>query len=224
MEQQQKEQIPYLYVREIPNKPPPPYTPPTTQVQNVTNILPQNPRQAELIVGNISSMLYKAFKNDQLKLVTAPKDMKSFPPKSKVDKNCYQFMFDLSKELALHHYAQFREDVKPQWRKVNKRPLVRSRPFDEEQLTKYLCENVKDLLNFEKSSGKKDNLVTKWSRKKKDHVDDLLVLESQAEEATWTNYDEDEVIVKNDITDDIMNVLLVETVRVVGEALKRKYC
>lgn len=168
--------------------------------------------------------MYKAFKNNQLKLVVAPKDTKSFLSKSKIDKNCYQFIFDLSKELALHHYAQFREDVKPSWRKVNKRPLVRNRPFDERQLTKYLCEKVKDLLNFEKSLGKKDNLMTKWSRKKKDHVDDLLVLESQMEETTWTNYDEDEVIVKNDITDDILNMLLVETVHVVGEALKRKYC
>ncbi|KAK9752933.1 hypothetical protein QE152_g3792 [Popillia japonica] len=79
---------------------------------------------------------------------------------------------------------------------VKKKSLAKQKPFDTDELKAYLFKKTKEILEFEKVIFK-EKMITKWSRKKRDHVDEILVIESQTEESEWTNYDDDEVIVKD---------------------------
>lgn len=50
----------------------------------------------------------------------------------------------------------------------------------------------------------------------------VLVKELQAEEANWTNYDEDEAAVKTKVASEILDTLLSETVTLMSSILVRK--
>lgn len=67
-----------------------------------------------------------------------------------------------------------------------------------------------------------EKAIQKWSGKKRDHVDEILLRECQEEASEWTNYDVDELIVKNGLTNDIMNMLLIETGHVLQTALDKR--
>merc|ERR1719333_1356134 len=57
----------------------------------------------------------------------------------------------------------------------------------------------------------KENLLVRWAGKKRDRVDEILVRELQEEEAVWVNYSKDEVVVKDQMTDTILNSLVQDT-------------
>lgn len=210
-----------MYMREIPNKPPPPYTPPGNLVH--TTVLPSSVEQLHSITSNISEKLYKAYEdggsienaisniNEEIILLT----------RLNVERECYEFLFDLCREFAIDHYRQFTNRTGPSWTVVNKKSLAKRKAFDRSDLKAYLFKKTKEVLGFEKVVFK-EKMITKWSRKKRDHVDEILVIESQAEESEWTNYDDDEVIVKNELTNDIMNMLLGETANVISMIFKKK--
>lgn len=64
--------------------------------------------------------------------------------------------------------------------------------------------------HYEKRAGK-ENLVVRWSQKRRDRVDQILVRELHSEETSWTDYSADEVIVKNQMADNILDGLLADT-------------
>lgn len=122
----------------------------------------------------------------------------------------------------MEHYEKFKIDKGPSWIKVvNKQKLSLNTPFNKTELEKYLNQKLKNLFGYEKVE-RRENAIIRWSRKKRDHVDEILVLESQAEETEWTNYDKDELLVKNDVTNEIMNMLLSETADLFSSILKKK--
>ncbi|KRT85104.1 hypothetical protein AMK59_700 [Oryctes borbonicus] len=221
LEQQQKEHIPYIYMREIPNKPPPPYTPPSSQI-HVTSVLASSVEQLQSMISIITDTLFKAYESVNLES-TSPNTSEELKllSRTNVDKECYEFVFDLCKEFAIEHYKQFVEQTGPSWMVVNQKLLIKQKPFDKDELNAYLFKKTKEILGFEKVVFK-EKMITKWSRKKRDHVDEILVIESQAEESEWTNYDDDEMIVKNELTNDIMNMLLTETANVISKILNKK--
>ncbi|KAK5642799.1 hypothetical protein RI129_008966 [Pyrocoelia pectoralis] len=225
IQQQQKEHLPYLYVREIPNKPPPPYTPPTTkqQAQIKDSILPISEKQIDVITKATSEILHKAFKENNLRNVTLSENSKKILDlKSNVDANCYEFLFDLSKEMAIEHYKQFEAETGPSWMHLHKRTkLAIGKPFDQRGLDRLINKKIKQVLGFEIVKVV-ENKKHKWSGKKRDHVDELLVVECQAEEAEWTNYNRDELIVKDELTKEILNMLLSETGQALNNVLKKK--
>lgn len=222
LEQQQKEQIPFLFVREIPNKPPPPYKPPvSTPTLLVPSVLPASSDQVSTITHHIANILYNAHVQDKL-------DSASFNDKQchifddTVDFSCVKFLFDICKELATEHYGLFRTEQGPSWMHLTKKAkLCVNSPLDKNELEIYLNKKVKELFAFEKVE-RRENAIIKWSRKKRDHVDEILVLECQDEEAEWTNYDKDELYVKNEVTNEIMNMLLSDTAEVLSKIFKKR--
>ena len=63
----------------------------------------------------------------------------------------------------------------------------------------------------------KENLLVRWAGKKRDRVDEILVRELQEEEAVWVNYGEDEVEVKEQMADILLEELISDTARVFAE-------
>ncbi|XP_033728999.1 centrosome-associated protein 350-like isoform X2 [Pecten maximus] len=63
----------------------------------------------------------------------------------------------------------------------------------------------------------------RWSvRKKKDHVDNILVEELREEEPDWVNYDDDETAVKMQLTEAIFETLLTDTVQTMNKIYRKK--
>jgi hypothetical protein len=63
----------------------------------------------------------------------------------------------------------------------------------------------------------------RWSQKRRDRVDQILVRELHSEESAWTDYSEDEATVKDQLTDNIMDLLINDTVNVFLKIFEKKY-
>jgi hypothetical protein len=85
-----------------------------------------------------------------------------------------------------------------------------SLPSSESVLITQILKEVNVAFHHEKRAGK-ENLVVRWSQKRRDRVDQILVRELHSEEASWTDYSADEVIVKNQMADSILEGLLADT-------------
>ena len=67
----------------------------------------------------------------------------------------------------------------------------------------------------------RENLLVSWAGKKRDRVDEILVRELQEEEVIWTNYNEDEVIVKDQMADTLLEDLISDTTLVFEKIYKK---
>ena len=67
----------------------------------------------------------------------------------------------------------------------------------------------------------RENLLVSWAGKKRDRVDEILVRELQEEEALWTNYNEDEVLVKDQMTEQMLDFLISDTAMVFANIYKK---
>ena len=67
----------------------------------------------------------------------------------------------------------------------------------------------------------RENLLVSWAGKKRDRVDEILVRELQEEEALWTNYNEDEALVKDQMTDQMLDFLISDTAMVFANIYKK---
>lgn len=187
------------------------------------SILPSSIEQVECMAETFSEVLYNAHENNQLFDLKFPEALINNISDKNITKACYELIFDVCKEIAQDHFKQFEIEPGPAWFKLNKKAslLFQTQP-NRNCLEKILKEKLKEILAFKKIECKQN--IFKWNHKKRDHVDELLILESKAEESEWTNYDYDELLVKNDITNDIMNILLNETAHMMSKILSKKTC
>ncbi|GLV42783.1 hypothetical protein CBL_03523 [Carabus blaptoides fortunei] len=213
--ERQQQDLPYMFMREIPNKPPPPYKPP--EFPAVTSVIPARADQVTKYVDQAASVLYSASVNGTL----ADQPLVKLNVADQM--NSKRFVFDLCRELALDLYKPTCDLNVPSWKRPKNtfNALVCKKPVNKDDLTRIMKKKVLQLFNFEPVL-RKDSLIVRWSRKKRDHVDEILVLESQSEEADWTNYDVDEQTIKDNLTSDILNSLISETAQVMNDIMNKK--
>ena len=135
-----------------------------------------------------------------------------------------KLLFDLTGELLKEIYKNDLTEDPPPWQKPKQRRQKYFRgaspPNEVGTLTPIVQEAVIDMLGLN-GSRKLDR--NKWNiRKKKDHVDNILVQELREEEPEWVNYDDDEVAVKMQLTDNIFETLLTDTVHVMSRIYQKK--
>lgn len=214
--------MPYMYLREIPNKPPPPYTPPSSLSSTTTSVaVIPTVEEIDEITKYSAKILYKAYLSNNLENISISDKTLSLIAKD-IPKDKYKFVFDLCKDISKEHYKQFNIEKCPSWMQVCKKPqLIVRKPFEASELEKHMSKKLREVFAYEKLH-RRENSIIKWSRKKRDHVDEILVIESQAEEDQWINYEKDELLVINQITNDIMNSLLKETEDVFNEILSKR--
>lgn len=212
--EQAQENIPsYYYVREIPNKPPPPYTPPQAQ--------PTRQEDIETLTSIAVHSLLAAWRRGEDITMLQPTEQYSA---KHVGCQVYKkFMFDLVKQIFFDVTVKDsgeKESSPWEQRGCRIRHLVLPKLTDD-SLKSFILRKVRVLFGFELSS-MKENLIIQWSRKKRDRVDELLMRESQEEEQEWIDYSKYEVGIKNDVALNIFKGLLEETSLVVSKALQRK--
>lgn len=212
----EQETIPFAFVREIPNKPPPPYKPPDFPLAHVvTSIIPTKPEKAKELISKAHDLVFSAYMRGDLAKVEY-KSLKD--PKE----DQQRFVFDLCKEVALNVCKPKVENKIPSWktRRYGVHSFVKKRSMDNDDLLGVLNKKILQLLNFEPSQ-RNDSLITRWCLKKRDHVDEILVLETQTEEPDWTNYEEDEDVIKENLTQSILNMLLDNTAKNISKIMNK---
>ncbi|XP_024940681.1 centrosome-associated protein 350 isoform X2 [Cephus cinctus] len=228
------EEVSY-YVREIPNKPPPPYTPPgggrspTLQVSpSPPAVVPTNIEELTAITEKATAIIFKAKQSGQdimnLEAATEIFELsKEDNETAKKDRKIYNaFLFDLCKETIAEVYRSEYEKPGPSWSKLNAKTKVTIKiPKTVDELNEYVNKEVATLFGF-KTKLQRENMVMRWSRKRRDRVDELLAREAQAEEDEWTKFHRDELTVKNELTVAILDSLILETANVIKSAYIKK--
>jgi len=229
------EEVSY-YVREIPNKPPPPYTPPgdnrlSTSLGSpspVIAVIPSNIEELTSFTEKVTALIYNAkLAGEDIADLEAPAEIYELTKDKneivKRDRRIYNtFLFDLCKETIVEVYQAEYEKPGPSWTK----PTVKTKPMRKipktvEELIEYVNKEVATLFGF-KTKLQRENMVMRWSRKRRDRVDELLAREAQAEEDEWTKFHHDELTVKNGLTVAILDTLVMETTNVVKVAYDAK--
>ncbi|CAK9805451.1 Centrosome-associated protein 350 [Anthophora plagiata] len=230
------EEVSY-YVREIPNKPPPPYTPPGGGARISTSlgspspppaVIPSNIEELTAFTDKATAIIFKAKEaGEDIMSLEAPPEIYELTKENdetvKKDRRIYNtFLFDLCKETIAEVYQAEYEKPGPSWTKPNvkTKPIMKV-PRNIEELNAYVNKEVATLFGF-KTRLQRENMVMRWSRKRRDRVDELLAREAQAEEDEWTKFHHDELAVKNGLTVTILDTLLMETVNVVKVAYAKK--
>lgn len=223
-------------MREIPNKPPPPYTPPgggrlsTPQVSPTLPpaVVPSNVEELTAFTEKATELILNAKNSGQdITCLEAPPEIfqmsKDNNESSKQDRRIYNtFLFDLCKETIAELYRTEYEKPGPSWTKPNvKTKTAMKIPKTIEELNNYVSKEVATLFGF-KTKLQRENMVMRWSRKRRDRVDELLAREAQAEEDEWTKFHHDELAVKNELTVAILDTLILETTNSVKAVYAKK--
>lgn len=227
------EEVSY-YVREIPNKPPPPYTPPGDgrlsaslgSPSLVTAVIPSNVEELTSFTEKATTLIYNAkLAGEDIASLEAPPEIYELIKDKSEKRDCRiynTFLFDLCKETIVEVYRAEYEKPGPSWTKPNVKikPTMKI-PKNVEELIEYVNKEVATLFGF-KTKLQRENMVMRWSRKRRDRVDELLAREAQAEEDEWTKFHHDELAVKNGLTVAILDTLVMETANVMKMAYGKK--
>ncbi|XP_071522908.1 uncharacterized protein [Panulirus ornatus] len=133
-------------------------------------------------------------------------------------------LFCLTRELVSKVYQLQHAPLPPPWVKQPYPPtrmLFILHTKSKAALYSYVEDQSKVLFGW-KPSSEKESLMVRWAWKYRDLVDQILVKEVQAEESSWTHYDEDEAAVKAQVASEILDTLIAETVTLVVSILARK--
>ncbi|XP_051170033.1 protein PFC0760c-like [Leptopilina boulardi] len=224
-----------FYVREIPNKPPPPYTPPSSGKLSSSKsspspppaVIPTNADDLTVFIERATSIIFKAKENGEniMNLEAPPEiwELRKDNDSLKKDRRIYNtFLFDLCKETIAEVYCVNDDKPGPSWTRPNVKTKTAIKvPKSLDELTDYVNKEVATLFGF-KTKLQRENMVMRWSRKRRDRVDELLAREAQAEEEEWTKFHYDELAVKNELTVAILDSIILETVNVVKTAFTKK--
>ena len=228
----------------IPDRPPPPYTAPTppTPVKPAAAppppkpVVPNSKEQVLWIVNTFVEVLYNAKKEGQeveeiafepsllcgniLSKLTS--DLENEMDSSAVEQ-FLNMIWELTVDKVLVCYEHETLTQPPPW--LPPLPLDKLNflaPGSLEDLkTRVAHEVVKDLKLAPRVS--REALMVRWSGKKRDRVDEILVRELQEEEALWTDYINEEAVVKQQMGDALLELLITDTANTFSAIFKRKH-
>ncbi|XP_055544429.1 uncharacterized protein LOC129729694 [Wyeomyia smithii] len=218
--------------REIPNKPPPPYIPPANG-SPLALIFPSEPRIDELIESRTQDLFQSETPQEKLR--------------SDHVTNIYEkLILDMCKEL----YADLRPpspDVSFRTVEHDKRPLAFYNPpnsllcmqdhmkrkvkriLNEESLLQHQQQQQNlhhcpmPFLMFNGGNGAVGGIGGGSAKRKRDQVDEILAQEMFDEESRWTNFDREEIEVKERIVGELTKMLVAEAVRDMEAAWLEKF-
>ncbi|XP_069686674.1 centrosome-associated protein 350-like [Periplaneta americana] len=243
--EQAQEQLPCFYFREIPDKPPPPYTPPDQTSRNCaastvgvahrenaenSHFIPSSAKELTSLTLEVTNYLHNVLAcSGDLEQVEAPPEFyedNAFTHLSDI-RQCSRrifkkLVFDLIRDIVKEVYSWESERPCAPWEwSAFSHKRRKSPPKSKEMLQEMVQKQVITFFGYTPKTYK-ERIEIRWSRKKRDYVDEILMKESRERESTWNNYDEDEVIVKNEITLGILDSLIGETVQIVSNIRKAK--
>ncbi|XP_049884950.1 uncharacterized protein LOC126379957 isoform X2 [Pectinophora gossypiella] len=178
----EQQQCQLLVVREIPDKPPPPYTPPAE---------PRVAAPPRKFLGD-DSVEEKVYRHltDSVSVSVEPTDAYAL------------FLQDFCKESVAKHKADLSD--RP-WDACNLLP--QKPPLNTDKLVKKTAADLKEVL-----AGASPTIVSGVGARRSDHIDDILFAEWRRCEPEWTTLHSDEAQVKSQIFEGIFQKILTETI------------
>lgn len=203
--------IPYVFLREIPNKPPPPYVPPahgSAILQAITTIFPSEDRLKELVFRKISEL----FTNLPTQQIQSKQHLITSMRRSNHITNIYErIIVDICFE-CLTKYS-FLEQTQFSVKLSNcKYPLAFFNPPNRLSCTQeFVYNQVKSLFGIDKVCQLPKPMVC--IKRKRDFVDEILVQEMIEDDSIWTNFEEEKKEVLDKVSIEILNFLINEAVQ-----------
>ncbi|KAJ8737119.1 hypothetical protein PYW07_000390 [Mythimna separata] len=188
----EQQQCRLLVVREIPDKPPPPYTPPT-EIRT-----PKPPR----MFSPDENLLEKVERH-----ITCPESSSEEPAEA----FCV-FVRDYCQE-SLERFKQEQSDMP--WDACNLLP--QKPPVEVQEMVEKTATELKDVLTTITPAA-----VSGVSSRRSDHIDDILFDEWRRCEPEWTALHTDEAIVKNQIFESIFQKILNNTIEEYKKSVQRE--
>ena len=208
---EQQVQVPYVFFREIPNKPPPPYIPPANG-SPLALIFPTNERVEELVT-QIVAELYESYSSNTIFAFRSDESITNVYEKLIIDL-CHEYFDELKPP---------KKDVSFKTVKVDKRPLAFYNPPDDLTcMTAFVQKKIASALNPDNFRCHQAPFMFNCSKRKRDVVDEILVQEMTEDEIKWTNFDNEEIDVKNDVTNEILKILMDEALADMEKAFEEK--
>ena len=231
-----------LQLGPVPDKPPPPYQPPEVAPATPASVpppRPEKPPQVKVVVPNkkeevlqivekFVTVIYEAKERGlelsnlffDPNLVELPDDYTEAEKESSL--KYYNMLFSVTLEKVIDIYKWETAEQNPPW--MEQLPLDRMRFLTPTSLPSLVSRVQAEVCSDLKMTRRvqRENLLVRWAGKKRDRVDEILVRELQEEEVTWVNYGKDEVLVKDQMTDTILESLIADTVNIFSEILRKK--
>jgi len=218
---QKGEDIGLGILRTIPDKPPPPYIPPTPAKPEKPAppkvVVPTSKEDVSKLLAKFVKVLHEARENfmdiTQVEFtenfVDLAEDLTDKEKESVV--KYHKMLYAVTVEKIVDIYRCEKQEQNPPW--MQPLPLAKLRfltPKSVSALTERVQKEVCSDLRL-MSRVTRESLLVRWAGKKRDRVDEILVRELQEEEAVWTDYTLDEVVVKDQMTDTILDSLVQDT-------------
>ena len=198
-----------------PGPPPPrPEKPPQVKV-----VVPRSPEQVLRVVDKFVRVIYEARAQglDMGTLVFNPDSLEVPADYTGEEREAFlryhSMLFSVTLERVVSIYKWETVEQNPPW--MEQLPLTKMR-FLIPRTVEALVERVQKDVGFDLNVVKK-NLLLRWAGKKRDRVDEILVKELQEEEFIWTDFSQDEVLVKEQMADIILESLIEDTTQVLSE-------
>jgi hypothetical protein len=225
-------------LREIPNKPPPPYTPPgqaltwsppakakLPSASEIQRIVPKTKEEVDRYCRRFTEFLIDCIEDQPgVSSVAIPADLYAVDhvvgeQTAESQSSCHSFMVmlaDLTRALLSDRSqrATFLSNREGLQSLGSGRPIV-----SRSELIDAVVDAVLVHMNY-RPRLRREGQLAKWSQKKRDRVDEILVKELQTEEKLWTDFSIEEVQVKRQTADAILDLLLDETVQLYKHILQ----
>ncbi|XP_021269387.1 coiled-coil domain-containing protein 187 isoform X3 [Numida meleagris] len=164
---------------------------------------------------------------------SVPKDLKcnDFPGNDleTESKRMYnQVIFDLTYELLRAEYQVTANPNTFPWLRENLRSCCsrcHCRRTEVDEAKTFVQGEIIKIMNLERNDLERKRKflnMTKYTNCERDRVDLILIQELHKEESQWTYYDDDELTVKMNMTEDIFDSLILDTIRVLNKIYLRK--
>ena len=216
------------------SKPPPPYSPPPAAASAVSpeiagqrsprkvQLKPESPRYVpstsdqlpDLVNALVGGLLANKDRLDEISVDSI--DLKSVMKASEhADSQSIfvGFLFDMVRDIMKEVLRKETEEQNPAWMSQKNLTLGRHHiPGSLDEWQKLVRRQVLVAFNHEPRAAK-ENLIIRWSHKRRDRVDQVLVRELHGEESAWINYEEDEIQVKDELSNTLLDSLIADTVQ-----------
>lgn len=227
-----EQSVPYVFLREIPNKPPPPYIPPA-HGSPMTTIFPSDERIEEIVFRRVKELYSDLFQdiNNDVKDHDFKTNNANEEPISIVNENITniyeRIILDVCKECMdeLKIQSPSPQNKSHEQHVSFKYPLAFYNPPNRlECMQTYVLTRIKKLLEtgYSQQITLPQNIALGCSRRKRDIVDDILVQEMFEDEYKWTNYDIEEIEVQSNLTEEILIMLVDETMNDVEDICNKQ--
>jgi len=219
-----------IAVRQIPNKPPPPYIPPARppKPQLPKQFIPHSTDHLSAIIDLSLASIYSArLRGEDISKVEVDLGGLDKPEElAEVEvaalEQYHEMLVDLVREKVERIYRDEGVEQNPPW--MPAKP-VKKLKFLVPKSLETLSERVKKQMHSDfglVGRVERESLLVRWAGKKRDRVDEILVRELQEEEEVWTDFAVDEVEVKDQLVDTLVLELIQDTATTFNDVFKRK--